>query len=147
MASYNKFETFVKDLCGAVHDLEGTGDTLKVYLSNTAPSASTDEVKADLAEIANENGYDGPVDIQNSGSETDGTFTLEGTSLKITAEGGSVGPFRYVALFNDSPTTPEDPLICWWDYGEEVTLNNGESFTIKFDDAEVDAAGTIFTLS
>lgn len=147
MASYNKFNTFVGDLCSKVHNLNGTEDMLKVYLSNTTPDASNHSVKADLAETTNENGYDEPQDVQNSGSTSGGTFTLEGTSLTITADGGSVGPFQYVTLYNDTPTDPEDPLISWWDYGSEVTLNDGETFTIKFSDADVDSAGTIFTLS
>ena len=31
-------------------------DTLKIYLSNTAPDVAADDVKADLTEITNENG-------------------------------------------------------------------------------------------
>ena len=149
MATYNKFNTFVGDLAGGVHDLSGNSDAdaLNVYLSNTTPDASANLVKSDLAEITNENGYTGPQDTQNSSSESSGTFTLEGTSLTITASGGSVGPFQYVVLYNETPTSPADPLIAWWDYGSSVTLNDGESFTIKFNDATVDSAGTIFTLS
>lgn len=149
MATYNKFETFVGDLAGGVHNLTGSteGDLLKVYLSNTTPNASTHSVKADLAEITNQNGYAAPVDVQNDGSETGGTFTLQGTSLTITASGGAVGPFQYVPLYNDTPTSPADPLISWWDYGSAVTLNDGESFTIKFNGAAVDSLGDIFTLS
>ena len=147
MAAYNKFECFVGDLAGGVHDLSGNsdGDLLKVYLSNAAPSASGDTVKADLAEISNENGYTAPEDVQNDGNEASGTFTLTGVSLTITAAGGTVGPFRYVALYND--TAANDPLIAWWDYGSEVTLQAGESFSIKFNNADVGNAGNIFTLA
>jgi hypothetical protein len=41
--------------------------------------------------------------------------------------------FRYVVLYNDTPTSPADPLIAWWDYGSNVTLNSGETFTVAFD--------------
>lgn len=64
MAAYNKFEQFVEDLGVKVHDLNS--DTLKVYLTNTAPSASADAIKTDLAEITNEHGYTAPVDVQNT---------------------------------------------------------------------------------
>jgi hypothetical protein len=80
MASYNKFQQFPEDLGKGVHQLHAAGHTLKVYLSNAAPSASADAVKADLAEITNENGYTAPVDIQNDYTETGGTGTLSARS-------------------------------------------------------------------
>ena len=90
MATFNKFETFAGDIGAEVHDLNA--DTLKVYLSNAAPSASADSVKADLAEISAGNGYTaGGEDITNSFSETGGTGTLTGTDVTITASGGRIG--------------------------------------------------------
>jgi len=127
MASFVKFQDFVEALGLGEHDLNT--DTLKVYLSNTAPSASGDADKADLAEISTGNGYTGPEDITNVWSESGGTGTLAATDVVITAT-GSVGPFRYAVIFNDDHTT--DGLICYWDYGSEVTLSNGETFTIDF---------------
>jgi len=132
MAAFNKFQQFVEDLGNKVHDLVGTDETLKVYLANATPDAALDAVKADLAEITNQNGYTGPVDTQNSGSEASGTLTVTGVDVTITASGGTVGPFRYVVLYNDTPTSPADPLIGWWDYGSAITLQAGESFTIDF---------------
>jgi hypothetical protein len=35
-------------------------------------------------------------------------------------------------MYNDTPTSPADPLIGWWDYGSSITVNNGESFTVDF---------------
>lgn len=89
-------------------------------------------MKADLAEITNENGYTAPEDVTNTYSEASGTGTLAGTDITITASGGTVGPFQYVVLYNDTPTSPADPLIAWWDYGSAITLQDGESFTIDF---------------
>jgi len=51
----------------------------------------------------------------------------------LTASGGSVAAFRYVVLYNDTPTSPADPLIGWYDYGSDLTLLNGETLTIDFD--------------
>jgi len=142
MASFNKFNQFVEDLGLGVHNLN-TG-TLNVYLSNATPSASGDAVKTDLAEISTGNGYTGPVDTQNTFAESSGTATLTGTKVVITAS-GSVGPFQYVALYNDTPTSPADPLIGWWDYGSALTLANGETFSIKFNNS--DTTGTILTIA
>lgn len=139
MASYNKFETFVGDLGLKVHELNA--DLLKVYASNAAPSASADSVKADLAEITAANGYpSGGSDVVNTYSETGGTGTLAGTDVVWTASGGSFGPLRYIALYNDTPVSPVDPLIAWWDHGSSITINDGESFTVDF-------GATIFTLT
>ncbi len=77
MASFNKFQQFAEDLASGVHDFRAAGHTLKVYLSNATPSASADAVKADLAEITNQNGYTAPVDIQNDYTETSGTAVPE----------------------------------------------------------------------
>ena len=143
MAAFNKFQQFVQDLCEKVHNL--SSDQVEVYLSNTAPSASADAVKADLAEIATGNGYTGPQDTQNTGAEASGTYTLTGTKVVVTASGGTVGPFQYVVLQNTTPTAPADPLIGWWDYGSALTLNDGESFSVKFNNS--DTTGTILTVA
>ena len=105
-------------------------------------------VKADLAEISTGSGYSGPVDTQNDSTRTGGTVTLTGISFTVTASSGTVGPFQYVAIYDDTPTTPNaDPLIAWWDYASALTLNDGESFSVKFNNAAVGVAGTIFTLA
>lgn len=149
MAAYTKFEQFVEDLIGKVHDLFGTAgsgaDTCKIYLSNTTPDVAADKVKADLAEIATGNGYTGPVSVANVGTRSGGTVTVEGTNVTTTASGGTIGPFQYVPLYNDTPTSPADPLIAYWDYGSALTLQDGESFQVKFNNGA--SSGTIFTLT
>jgi len=129
MATFNKFNCFVRDLGDKVHDLDA--DALKVYLSNATPSASLDSVKADLAEITNQNGYTAPVDVTGVWALSGSTGQLSGTDVTITAT-GAVGPFQYVVLYNDTPTSPADPLIGWWDYGSAITMSNGETFVVDF---------------
>ena len=129
MATFFKFNQFVEDLGLGVHNLDT--NTLKVYLTNAAPSASLDLVKADLAEIAGGNGYTaGGHDATGVWTESAGTATLAGTDITITASGGTIGPFRYAVLYND--TSASDSLIGAWDYGSSITLADGESFTIDF---------------
>ena len=148
MATYNKFQSWVEYLCGAA-DLFGTGgstaDLLAGYLSNATPSASGDTVKADLAEISTGNGYSGPVALDNVGTRSGGTLTVTAKSHTITASGGSVGPFQYYAVIDD--TLAGDPLVNWFDYGSAITLAAGESFTVLFNAAAVGANGTLFTVA
>ena len=133
MASFVKYQNFVEDLGNKVHDLVGTNDTLKVALTNTAPNAATHNVLADITEISAGNGYTaGGADTQNDGSESGGTLTVTGVDIVWTASGGTIGPFRYAVLYNDTPTSPADPLIGYWDYGSSITLQIGETFTVDF---------------
>lgn len=132
MAAFNKFQVFVENLAEKVHNLGA--DALRCLLSNVAPVA-TNAVKADLTEITAANGYTagGPTPTISSSAQTTGTYKLVLADSVITAAGGSIGPFRYVTLWNDTPTSPADPLIGWWDYGASITLLDTESLTIDFD--------------
>lgn len=144
MAAYNKIQDFVEQLGLGKHDLNA--HALLVYLSNATPSASLDAVKADLAEISAGNGYTaGGIDTLNTWAEAAGTGTLTGTKAVWTASGGSIGPFQYVVLYNDTQTSPADPLIAWWDYGSALTLAAGETFSVKFNNS--DTTGTILTIA
>lgn len=131
MATFNKFNPFVEALAEKKHNLGA--DTLKVMLVNTAPSAANG-VKADLTEIAAGNGYTagGNTASITSSSQTSGTYKLVlGDPATWTATGGTIGPFRYAVLYNDTAT--DDDLVGYWDYGSNVTLNAGETFTLDFD--------------
>jgi hypothetical protein len=131
MAAFNKFNAFVEHLAEKVHNL--SADTLKILLTNTAPVAGN-SVVADLTEISAGNGYSagGPAATVSASSQTSGTYKLVVDDLTITASGGSIGPFRYFTLYNDTPTSPADPLIGFWDYGSSITLADGESVTVDF---------------
>ena len=134
MATFNKFQDFVEQLCSGKHNLTGAGDVLKIYASNTTPDAALDAVKADLAEITAQNGYpSGGSDITNTLSETSGTATVASADTVVwTASGGNFGPLRYIVLYNDTQTSPADPLVGWWDYGSAVTVLTTETFTTDF---------------
>ena len=133
MATFNKFNSFVAELGNATHNFATC--SFKVMLVNTAPVA-TNTVKADLTEISAGNGYSagGNAAALTSWAQSSGTAKLVlADPATWTASGGSVGPFRYAVLYNDTPTSPADPLIGYWDYGSSVTLASGETFTVDFD--------------
>jgi hypothetical protein len=132
MAAFVKINDFVEQLVKAKHDFGS--HTFKVMLTNTAPNPATNTVKADLTEITAQNGYvAGGATSAMSVSETGGTAKITATDVTFTASGGSFGPFRYVIVYNDSQTSPADPLVGYYDYGSSITLNDGESFTTDFD--------------
>ncbi len=141
MATFNKFQAWTEHVTEGVHD--HSADTLKVLLTNTAPIASN-SVKANLTEISAGNGYTagGTQATVSSSAQTSGTYKLVLADVVFTASGGTIGPFQYAVLYNDTPTSPADPLIGWWDYGSARTLQSGESFTVDFN-----ASNGVFTLA
>jgi hypothetical protein len=128
MATFNKFNQFVGDLGLGVHNLN-TG-VLKIALTNTAPSA-TDATLSQITQITGGNGYTtgGATVPSTAYSQTTGTGTLTGSDVVFTAT-GTTPSFRYAVLYNDTPTSPADPLIGFWDYGSSIALANGETFTV-----------------
>lgn len=130
MAAFNKIQAFVEHVAEKVHNL--ASDTLKVLLSVDAPSASLDAVKVDLtSELSTANGYTsgGSTTTQSSSAQSAGTYKLVLGDVVFTASGGSIGPLRYAVLYNDTPTSPADPLIGWHDYGSSITLLDTETLT------------------
>ncbi len=131
MATFNKFESYVGYIGLSIINLNT--DTLKVFLTNAVPSASLDTVFTDLLDLTTGFGYtSGGIDVLNAYSETAGIGNLTGTDAVWTAAGGSIGPFQYVVLYDDTPTIPAKPLIGWWDYGSAVTMLDTETFTANF---------------
>lgn len=132
MATFTKINDFVEHQAEKVHNLGS--DTLTLALSNTAPASETSNPTADgngvlanVTEISYTNCSARALTISTS-SQTSGTYKLVINDLTLTASGGTVGPFRYVYVYNDTPTSPADPLICVHDYGSSITLNDTETF-------------------
>jgi hypothetical protein len=127
MAAFNKFNAFVENLAEGVHNLGS--NQLVVALTNTLPT-SANAVLTDITQISYTNLSSRNVTPSTS-SQTGGTSSLVCNDLVLTAS-GAVATFRYVVLYNDTPTSPADPLIGWYDYGAAVTLANAETFTVDF---------------
>jgi hypothetical protein len=131
MASFNKFQCFVEHVAEKAHNLGS--DTLKVALTNTAPTATqTTWNTTDHPAPAAANGYSagGNTPSISSSSQSSGTYKLVLADAVFTASGGNLGPFRYVILYN---STASDKPIGWWDYGSSITLADTETFTVDFD--------------
>ena len=113
MASFTKVNDFVVNMANAM-DLDS--DTLKVALSNTDPTTGTDVtadgngVLANISEIAYTNLSDRTLANVTS-TQTSGTYKLSADDKVLTASGGSVAAFRYVVIYNDTPTSPAASVI------------------------------------
>ena len=139
MATFTKINDFVEHVAEKVHNLGS--DQLVVALSNTAPGSEGTPptgdgagVLANVTQISYTNCSTRNITTSTS-AQTSGTYKLVLTDLVLTASGGTVGAFRYVYIYNDTPTSPADPLICYYDYGSSITLADGETLTIDFDAA------------
>lgn len=130
MATFNKFNSFVEV---AVEGANLGSDSFKVALTNTAPTAGN-SVLTDLTLASG-----APANLDNvtltttSSSQTGGTYKLVLQDKTMTAS-GTVGPFQYIVIYDDTVTSPADPLVGYYDYGSAITLNSGDSFTVNFDE-------------
>lgn len=135
MATYNKFQDYVEQVNKAVHNW--SSHTFKAALTNSAPIA-TNTILSDITQISTAGGYTagagGGLALDTvTLSEASGTAKVTIADEVFTATGASVGPFRYVVVYNDSATSPADALVAWFDYGSSITLADTETFTIDFD--------------
>jgi hypothetical protein len=128
MAAFNKFQPFVEDLAHGVHDLGS--DVLQLALTNAANApVNTYGQLSQLTQISYAN-LSSLVLTVSSSAQTGGTYKLVINDLQISAT-GTAAAFQYVVIFNQ--TAAADELIGWYNYGSEVTLNNGDTFTVDFD--------------
>jgi hypothetical protein len=128
-SAFFKFNSFTEALAEKVHNLGS--DTLEVALTNTLPVAGN-TVLANITQISYTFLNARTVTVSGS-AQTSGVYKLTITDKTLTSTGGSTGPFRYVVLFNQTATN--DELIGWYDYGSSITLGDGESLLLNFDDA------------
>lgn len=134
MASFVKVNDFVVN---AVHNIDLESDQIAVALTNTAPGSESSNPTADgngivgnLTQISYSNCSSRNITTTSS-TQSSGTYKLVLADLTLTAS-GTVGPFRYIYIFDDTVSSPADPIIGYYDYGTSITLNNGDTFTLDF---------------
>ena len=135
MATFSKVNDFVVN---AVHNMDLASDQVVIALSNTSPASESPNPSADgngtlanVTQIAYTNLSSRNVTTSSS-TQTGGTYKLVLADITLTSTGGSTGPFRYVYIYDDTVTSPADPLIGYYDYGSSLTLNDGDSLTVDF---------------
>lgn len=135
MVAFTKVNDFVENICEGVHNLS-TG-TIMLALTNTAPASETSNplldgngIKANLTEISYANVSGGqPTLASVTMTLSSGTATFDAADEVITASGGAIPTFRYIYIYNDTPTSPADPIIGMWDNGSAIDLADTESLT------------------
>lgn len=128
MAAFVKFNKFILACMHKKHNL--ASDSLVLWMSNTAPSAANDDELADITQISYTNCSSRAITTTSS-SQTGGTYSLVLQDLTLTASGGTVGPFRYIGVYNDTATA-DDLVGGYYDYGSSITLNDTETLLVDF---------------
>ena len=128
MATYVGFQKATEVMMEAGN---AASDVFKLALTNAAPTIGTDTTI--VSELSGTNGYTtgGVTCATASSAQTAGVYklTLTVPSPTWTSATGSMGPFRYVILYNST----QSQCVAYWDYGVGgVTLNgvNADTFTV-----------------
>lgn len=136
MVAMVKYESAIEQIANKIMDVFGNQDVFKVVIHTDAPVAATDTILTDLTQIAGNNGYTtGGVTITFNSTRSGGTITATAVDVTYTAAGGNLGSSttgRYVSIYDDTPTSPVDPLFCSYDYGSTFTVADTETFTVDF---------------
>lgn len=129
MATYVKFNQTVEDIWHGVYSADT--DQFIIFLTTNAniPTA-TDEVLASITEISYTNLSSRNLTTSTS-AQSSGTYTLLFADLVLTAS-GAVATFRHVGIYDDTPTSPADPLLSHYDFGSDLTLASSETLTIDW---------------
>lgn len=107
--------------------------TFKAVLTLTAPVQATSSVLADLTQIASTGGYAAVTLASVTWSETGagtGIWEFDSAAFAWTASGADFADARYIAIYDDTPTSPADPIIGYLDYGQTFGLTDGNTLTV-----------------
>jgi hypothetical protein len=130
---------FGGEVAGDAAQMDFLSDTMKATLHTDTwvPNVDTNEVKADATnELTTANGYTaGGITLATktvSYNATGGVTTFSADDFSWTAAGGAIA-FRYVVLWDDTPTTPADPLLGYMDANGgagNLSIASGNTFTV-----------------
>jgi hypothetical protein len=147
MATFVKVNKFVDHLVTGVHNFTSSGTAaVTVALTNTAPASESQNplvdaggLLANLTQVSYTNLSTRAFATVTKSLST-GTVTVDLSDLTLTAS-GAVATYRYLNVYNDTPTSPADPLIAHFDHGSTITLANTDTHILT-----IDALG-LFTLA
>ena len=124
---YNSFKEYMAD--GTI-DMDG--DSFKIaLLDNGHTPAATHSVWADVsADEISGDGYTtgGQALTSVVWDRTAGTVKFDAANPQWT---GATFTARYAVIYDDTPESPADPLVCLIDFGADKTVENN-TFTVQF---------------
>jgi hypothetical protein len=129
MAAFNKVNSLTEALAEKIHNLGADTLTVALCAAANAPVASNTQL-SNLTQIAYTNLSARALSVSSS-SQSSGVYKLIVTDKVLTASGGAVAAFRYPVIYNDTAASKE--LLGWYDYTSDLTLADGETFTLDFD--------------
>jgi hypothetical protein len=142
MPTFVEPDCLSEDIANKIHDFNS--DTFRLALSNTAPVLASTFLLSNITQIANGNGYLTAAD--GAGKATTLSFSRSGQTTTVSQSPavvwtatGAVGPFQYAIWWNDTPTTPLNPVIGWINHGSPITMANTDTYTLP--------AGALFTIN
>lgn len=107
--------------------------TFKAVITNSAPTQAGSQVLADITQIAATGGYAAVtlsgISFAETGAGT-GIWQWTSSAFSWTASGADFATGRYVVIYDDTPTSPADPLVGYLDYGTTFVVTNGNSLTV-----------------
>lgn len=130
------YNDFKEQVLKAIHDF--SADTIKLTLHTSyTPNIDTHQVWADVSatEYGTASGYTAGgktlASVAVSQNNTSDRGEVDATDVTWT----SLGPLSpatpsHAILWNDTPTSPADPLIGYWELG--TTATNGGNYTLQF---------------
>jgi hypothetical protein len=130
------YNAFKEDLMEKVHDL--LNDTIHITLHTSyTPNIDTDQVRADVSatEYSTASGYTAGGVVLGSKTVTQDDTNNRAAWDAADAAWTSLGPLSpatpsHAIIWNNTPTSPADPLICYIELG--TTATNGGNYTIAF---------------
>jgi hypothetical protein len=132
------YNDFKEQILKGVHNLASGGHTLKMILvSGYTPNIDTDQVYADVSgtEYGSSAGYTAGGETLGSQSVAQDNTNDRGVFDAADVTWTSLGPLSpatpsHAILYNDTPTSPADPLAAYWEIGSTAT--NGGNYTLQF---------------
>ena len=132
MAALTFVNQLYEDLPHQVHGWDSDAITIALTTNAEAPVV-TDTILGNLTEISYTN-LSARVPSVTTSEGTDGSYELifdSGGSHVLTAS-GTVATFRMFVLYNDTPSSPLNPLMGWYDYGSDISLLINETATVNW---------------
>jgi len=136
--AWNKYNGFPEYAGDNTIDMDNDTFKMGLYLVASNCADATKDLKAELtSEHANQGapGYEtgGKTVALVAWSHSAGTTMFDLADAAWTATGGSI-VCRYAVIYDDTPTSPADPLICWSlldNAPADITVTAGNTLTIQ----------------